>query len=99
GLSALIASAALADASPAALRRLHEMPQTVRERGVLQVAGWLTAAAAAVLIAALLTRPPTTSQMTTAAAGPELWETLAVTPTAQMEDDDGDLAMVAQWLA
>lgn len=99
-LSALIESAAPAEAPAAVLRRLHDMPRTVREQGVLRVAGWLTAAAAAVLIAALVKQPPASTDMATAAAGPELWETLAVTPTAQLDEEgDAELAIVAQWMA
>lgn len=97
-LSTLLESAALADVPVTTVHRLHEMPRAMRERGVVRVAGWLTAAAAAVLIAALFTRPPTSDQMATA-TGPELWEALAVTPTAQMDDDEAGLAIVAQWMA
>src|SRR5437763_9080046 len=59
--SALIAAAPLAELPPAVLARLTNTWDSVRERaserGVMRIAGWLTAAAAALLVGALLVWP------------------------------------------
>ena len=53
-VSELIAAAPLAEMSPMALARLQQSWFAAKDRGVMRIAGWLTAVAASILIAALL---------------------------------------------
>src|SRR5437016_3397453 len=79
--SALIASAPLAEMPPAVMARLtntwHSVREQASERGVMRIAGWLTAAAAAVLIGALLVWPHPRDEGLRAAAP---WQAAAVMP-------------------
>src|SRR5947208_1163142 len=58
-------------------RIVHNAWHGARDRGVLRIAGWLTAAAATLLVASLLTTPRAAA---TAPANPGLWEAIAVMP-------------------
>lgn len=96
-LSSLLSEAPLVQMRPDAMDRLGRYPHTAAERGILRIAGWLTATAAAVLIGTLLTRPNIPVEM---ASRPAIWETMAVMPPAEERDEtNSDLAVAAQWMA
>lgn len=103
GLSGLIAAAPLAPLSPAAMARLSRSLKSVRDRGVLRIANWLTAAAAAVLVGALLLFPDggTTPKQTVVATGGSdaAWETLAVMPPLDAEENVPEVIVLATWMA
>ncbi|GMV97807.1 MAG: hypothetical protein AMXMBFR83_21620 [Phycisphaerae bacterium] len=94
-LSALVAAAPRADLPEPVLARLRESWRSSRERGVIRVAGWLTAAAAAVLIAAVISGP---SHRPEATAPPSFTGTLATLPPAETTEDD-ELMVMALWMA
>jgi len=78
-------------------RIVHNAWHGARDRGVLRIAGWLTAAAAALLVGSLLTAPRAT---TATPAKPGLWEAIAVMPPAETQGEtNSDLVQVAQWMA
>jgi anti-sigma factor RsiW len=71
-----------------------------RDRGMVRVASWMTAAAAVLLVGALLVRPgaPAGGAGAPAKTGP--WETYAVVPPAEIHGEPGsELAVAAQWMA
>ena len=83
--------------NPSDLERLWWHVSAAQDRGVLRIAGWMTAAAAAVLIAVLLVR---NTGRTEAAARPAIWQTVAVMPAMDAnEDANRDLVVMAQWMA
>jgi anti-sigma factor RsiW len=95
-LSSLISAASPADMPTGLLGRLQECQHAVEDRGILRIAGWMTATAAAVLIGALLSRP---ADRTEAAALPAVWETSAVMPPGEVREGvNSDLATVAEWM-
>jgi predicted anti-sigma-YlaC factor YlaD len=92
-LSNLFAAAPL-PAMPAGLfNRLEKTWTTTRDRGVLRIASWLTAAAASVLIGTLLIHR--------AAPEPSApWQTAAVMPPMESHDEPAaEYALAAQWIA
>jgi len=96
-LSSAIARAAMERPSAEVVRRMQSSWKAARDRGVIRLAGWLTAAAAAVLMAVLLVKPGT--QGTESAGQSAVWETAAITPPAETEEDSGsDLLAMAQWM-
>ena len=98
-VSELIAAAPLAEMSPMALARLQQSWFAAKDRGVMRIAGWLTAVAASILIAALLLwkRPGDEVPVRVASS----WQTAAVMPPAETQHDEAssDLVVVAQWMA
>lgn len=97
GLSTRIREAAWPDLPAATARRLTQRRTWASDGGLIRVAGWLTAAAAAILIAALLRAPAEPARM--AVAGPAIWETLAVTPSVDIQDEAVSEMVLAQWMA
>jgi anti-sigma factor RsiW len=96
-LSSLITSAPAARLSTDALDRIANSDRSHRERPVLRIAEWLTAAAAAVLVGGLLAWPSSRSDVATVEP---FWQTMAVTPPAEAhEDANRDLLVAAQWMA
>lgn len=102
GLSNLIAAAPLAAMSPEAMVRLASSWRAARDRGVLRITSWLTAAAAAVLIAAPLLfqdgNAPSNPTIVTSTVDAS-WEALAVMPPLETDDNVPDLIVLAQWMA
>lgn len=99
-LSGLIREAPLPAASEVTLARIQKRCRAAEdERRVARVAAWLTAAAAVVLVGALL--PPLGgSADEPAAATSELWQIVAVSPSAAMQEGaDQDPILLAQWIA
>ena len=74
--------------------------RATRERGVLRVAGWLTAAAAALLMAGLVmlptSRPPTVVDF---AQTSNSWDTAPVMPPSDEHEGMPETIQVAQWIA
>jgi len=98
GLSSAIAMAGMREASDEAVRRFGRAWKVARDRGVIRLAGWLTAAAAAVLMAVLVGKPGT--QGIESSGQSAVWETAATTPPAEIEEDGGsDQLAMAQWMA
>jgi len=98
-VSALVAAAPMENLSPIAMARLEKSFYAARDRGVLRVASWLTAAAAGVLFGTLLTwSEPMNETVTTASAAPA-WQTVAVMPPPDDADDVPELVLAAQWMA
>jgi predicted anti-sigma-YlaC factor YlaD len=97
-LSSVIAKAAMKRPSAEAVRRMQVSWRAARDRGVIRLAGWLTAAAAALLMAVLLGKPGT--ERIESAGQTAMWETVAVAPPAENDEDDGsELLAMAQWMA
>lgn len=68
-----------------------------KDRALLRITSWLTAAAACLLLGALLAFP---RNRTIATARPGPWEAAAVTPADQLpRESDAELVQVAQWMA
>jgi hypothetical protein len=81
--------------------RMAQERQT-RERGVLRVAGWLTAAAAALLMGGLVMLPRSQSDRTPLVDGapvPVSWETAPVMPPSDEHEGLPETIQVAQWIA
>jgi predicted anti-sigma-YlaC factor YlaD len=96
-LSSMLLRAPRQEMPVAAVSRIHGAWHEARDRGVLRIAGWLTAAAAMLLVGALLTGP---TNPATAPAKPGLWEAIAVMPPAETQGEtNSDLVQVAQWMA
>ena len=102
GLSHLIASASLAPMSPEAMARLSKTWHAARDRGLLRITSWLTAAAAAVLIGTLLMfhdrTAPTNTIIATTASEP-VWETAAVMPPLNADENVPEIVALATWMA
>ncbi len=96
-LSELVSEAALVEMPAGLVERAQGGWSAARDRSVLRLAGWMTAAAAAVLIGAVFIRHVS---WTDAAAHPAIWETVAVTPPVEVpEEVNPDLVVLAQWMA
>jgi anti-sigma factor RsiW len=97
-ISAMLKSAPRARMSDDALRRLEQSWWRQRDRGVLRLAEWLTAAAAAVILLNLVHLP-----RSTVSVNPEnatAWQAAALIPPPQTRDDaSGDVVAVAEWMA
>lgn len=98
-LSRLIAAAPRASLPAETLQRLREARQVVRDRGVLRIATWLTAAAACVAFATLLIKPSPQIDLRNGSATAALWQTRAVTPPEELDSGSAELVVVAQWMA
>ena len=98
-LSRLLGRAARAEAPSDLMVELRQSTESVRNRTIIRLAGWLTAAAAALLLGAWVTWPASDEDVATF-AGLRSWEIRAVTPTADPQDEailDGTL--IAEWTA
>jgi anti-sigma factor RsiW len=105
-LSRRISAAPLPVVSDVPFDRYHGAWHVVRQRGVLRISGWLTAAAAAVLVATLLSFPSSSpyapvEALADAAAVRPSWEPVALmAPVVQdAAGRDEELLAVAQWMA
>ena len=98
-VSALVATAPMENLSPIALARLEKSFYAARDRGVLRVASWLTAAAAGVLFGTLLTWTEPAGEPIATVIAPSTWQTVAVMPPPDDADDVPELVLVAQWMA
>ena len=104
GLSHLIAAAPLTAMSPEAMDRLSKSWRAARDRGLLRITSWLTAAAAAVLVGALLFVPErnTNGTQTIANVTPTdvtAWETAAVMPPLEVDESVPEIVALATWMA
>lgn len=98
GLSAALLTAGLQVPSAQALRRIEQTWKIARDRGVIRLAGWLTAAAAAVLLVVLIGQP--NAGRVEVVESTAIWELAAVTPPADTDDDrNSDLLALASWMA
>ncbi len=97
-LTAFLSAAPRPEMRPQAVSRFEGAWHVARDRGMMRIAGWLTAAAAALLVGALLTSPAP-QQGAPVKAG--LWEAMAVMPPAETPpgEANSDLVQVAQWMA
>src|SRR5688500_9252986 len=97
GLSRLIAAAPRAQISADAMARLRNARSVVRDRGVMRIASWLTAAAAGVALATLLIKPAEPQMAPGATASAAVWQTRAVMPPGQVGDGGaGELGVMAR---
>ena len=104
GLSNLIAAAPLTGMSPEAMERLSKSWRAARDRGLLRITSWLTAAAAAVLVGALLFVPERngSGNPTVANNGADVtaaWETVAVAPPLDADENVPEIVALATWMA
>jgi anti-sigma factor RsiW len=98
GLTALVAAAELREMRPMAVGRFYDAWTEARDRGLVRITSWLTAAAAAVLIGALWLWP--VAETKTTASRPGMWETVAIVPPAETQaESNSELVQVAQWMA
>lgn len=103
-LSNLIGSAPLAAMSPETMDRLSRSLHAARDRGVLRITSWLTAAAAAVLVGTLLLVPdrngtPNPTVIANATANEPAWETVAVMPPLGADENVPEIIALATWMA
>jgi anti-sigma factor RsiW len=100
-VSDLLAAAPLAELPPEAMTRFQQTWfAAAADRGVMRIASWLTSAAAAILIGALLIWPSKIHDDTSVASVAPVWQAAAVTPPADVhENDSADLVVAAQWMA
>ena len=97
-LSAMVTSAPRVEMSADAVRRLEQAWWRQRDRGVLRLAEWLTAAAAAVIIGTLIYSPQPNQRSSSESA--MAWQAEALTPPAQVRDEaSSDVVAVAEWIA
>jgi len=101
-LTQLIVSAPLPAVSSVGFDRFYNTWHLARQRSVLRISSWLTAAAAAVLIGALVLFPaPHMPVETVSASARPSWEPVALMAPI-LEDTGGrddELVEVAQWMA
>ncbi|HEX8520747.1 MAG TPA: zf-HC2 domain-containing protein [Tepidisphaeraceae bacterium] len=99
GLSNLLSTVPLSEMRSGAERRLYGAWNKTTDRGVLRIAGWLTAAAAAVLVGASLNFNMT--QRTNVATASHDWEAAALVPPVETahEENRSDVVVIAQWMA
>ena len=96
-LSRMLMKAPLPEMRPQVAPRLQGAWYVGRDRGMMRIAGWLTATAAALLVGALLTAP---APQPSAPAKAGMWEAMAVMPPAEPQGEaNSDLVQVAQWMA
>lgn len=92
-LSRAITTAQLTPMPLAVSQRLENAWSTARDRGVMRIAGWMTAAAAAVLIGALSLWP----RDGTDTVSP--WQSAAVMPPVESTDEAAIELVATQWIA
>lgn len=96
-LSARLRMADAATLPPGMMERLRRSAPAMRDRGIVRLAGWLTATAAAVLLGALLLN---SGQRLGVAGRPATWEAVAVTPPDGLLDEgNSELVVTAEWMA
>ena len=99
-ISRRVAAAPLPEVSAVPFDRYYDVWDRNRDRGVLRISGWLTAAAAAVLVASLVLFPAAHTPVETATAAKGSWEPVALmAPVLETPDQDDQLVEVAQWMA
>jgi anti-sigma factor RsiW len=103
-ISRRIGLAPLPEVAAVGFERLYDTWHAARERGVLRITRWLTAAAAAILVGSLLVLPSdkTNKSNDLATATPSNWEPVAL--MAPVVEDPAttrgeELVEVAQWMA
>jgi len=96
-LSRMLMKAPRPEMRPQAAPRLQGAWYVARDRGMMRIAGWLTATAAALLVGALVTA---SIPQPTAPTKTGLWEAMAVMPPTEPQGEaNSDLVQVAQWMA
>src|SRR5688572_5353642 len=99
-VSRRVAAAPLPDVSAIPFNRYYDVWDQHRDRSVLRISSWLTAAAAAVLVASLVLFPAAHTPVETATAARGSWEPVALmAPVLETPDQDDQLVEVAQWMA
>ena len=105
-VSRLVGSAPLPHVDAVAFDRFYDVWDAARQRAVLRISSWLTAAAAAVLLGSLVLFPagerPSQGELAVANAALEpSWEPVALMAPVVEESGTGDaeLVQVAQWMA
>lgn len=102
-LSRLIDVAPLAAPAPQVMARLGRNVRIARERGLLRMTSWLTAAAAGVLVGTLWFWPDRSSTAPPGgtAQAPQAWQTLAVMPPSDddAQDESAPEVALAMWIA
>ena len=102
-VSQFVTAAPMAEISSAAMQRLRDVRYILPDRGVLKIAGWLTAAAAAVLISALLYFPREQSSENVASgnASADVLDPVDITapPPENADNSHSDLVALAEWMA
>ncbi len=97
-MSNLLATVPRREMRPGAASRMYGGWHGASDRGVLRIAGWLTAAAAVVLAGTVLTWPGQKSMQS--AKGPDALETLATVPPVEgHEESRSEVVVLAQWIA
>ena len=98
GLSRVLVAAPRAELPAGGVERIVQSRQRVRDRGVLRIATWLTAAAASIVLATLLIQPAQQPPVREATASAALWQTRAVMPPDEMDNSSTELLVLAQWM-
>jgi anti-sigma factor RsiW len=76
--------------------------RAARDRGVLRIAGWLTAAAASLLMGGLVLLSPANKPQNLVEVPPQAtpaWEPAAIMPPAAAQEGTPEVVQVAQWIA
>jgi anti-sigma factor RsiW len=97
GLSSLLSEVPLAEPRPGAIQRFENVGSRSWDRGILRIAGWLTATAAAVLLATVVNWSAGLHQQT--AQTNDVLETVAFMPPADSPAENRSENMqLAQWM-
>jgi anti-sigma factor RsiW len=99
-VSQLVAAAPMADMPGDAMRRMQQTWWAAQDRGVRRIASLLTAAAAVVMLATSLWSPTDRGDNNTTLVTSASWQTEALTPPTDMQDEPQDETIAAaQWIA
>jgi anti-sigma factor RsiW len=100
-ISRMISTAAVPDISFATSEHYYDAWHLSRQRGLLRISSWLTAAAAAVLVGSLVLWPkPADTRGTVVAQDTGAWEAAALMPPPERVTDRPDQFIeLAQWMA
>lgn len=95
-ISRLVGTAPQAQMPPGFIDRLQRRRPGAEDRAIIRIAGCLTAMAACIMIATLLTWPSSPTET----SAPAVWQSVAVTPTPDINDGPGvEMVVLAQWMA
>jgi anti-sigma factor RsiW len=99
-VSRQIKSAPLAEITGSSLAHYYRAWHLSRQRGLLRIASWLTAAAAAALIGSLLLWPSRRTPEIAGGQATSTWEPVALMPPPERVSDRPDeFVELAQWMA
>jgi anti-sigma factor RsiW len=100
-LSRIVVSAAVSEISLTTIAHYRKAWELSRQRGVLRISSWLTAAAAALLLGTFIFLPREQTTSSLAGAPTSTWEVNAIMPppARRAVERPDELIELAQWMA